>query len=449
MTQNIIRGLGIIAVIIGSLSSNLYASDTLTFSECVARAFQNNIRIQQQQYNEQMYRLNIKRSKDARLPDVSGSLNGNLNWGRGIDPSTNTFVNQQFNNYNGSVNASLPLFNGFYHLNNIKLQKYDLEKNKSEIQKIKNDILIDLSMRYTNILYYQEQIATIENQIRLSQDNILQTQKRIDAGAIAKREIHRVIAQKESEELSYITAKNNLEQNLLELKIILNEDLSRMLDVKKVDVLSKLQSSPSNRTNAAPIYNNNVEHFPSFQISKIEYEKAKMRIKMAKSGFYPTITMGGNIFSAYSTLNRFHTFSEQLDNNRSMGISFNAQIPIFNRWQTRNNIEEATINLKLSELTIKSESQAASKTLLSAQNNILAAEKKYGVSLSSLKSNQSNYEADKIRLDAGRINLQELNISKSNYFNAQINLIKDKYEWMYHALVLSIYQGIDLKDWLE
>lgn len=417
------------------------AQDTLSFHECVEQAFQNNLRVRQQRNTERMYKLNVKRSQDAFLPAVSGSLSGNGNWGRGIDPSTNTFVNQQFNNYSGSLNSDLLLFQGFNRIENVKLQKKDLDRNKSEVQRIYNDIMIDLSLRYTNILYFTELIDQIKSQIAISQDNIKQTEKRIEAGALAKREIYRVQAQKDNEELSLIQAKNNLDLNKVELNILLNKDMTKDITIKSLSKnLIQGKTIEGREAWIAELLNT----MPNLEIAKVDYEKAKIRLAMAKSGFYPTITAGANIFTAYSTNNRFFNFSEQLDNNRSMGLSLSANIPIFNRHQTRNNVTEAQINIQNASIQKEIEKQAAYRTLWNAYNNAMASQKKYEVSQSALKSNQMNYEADKIRLDAGRINLQELNISKGNYFSSMINLIRDKYEMIYNNLVLDIYEGKDL-----
>lgn len=436
--------LGSVLIMITAFSNDIWAQDTLSFLKCMERMFQNNLRIKQQQNIAEGYSLNVKKAKDARLPSLNAGINASGNYGRGIDPSTNTYVNRQFNNFNGGLNGDIVLFNGFYHINNIKLQKQDLSKNESEVQKIKNDLLIELSMRYTNVLYLQEQIRNIEGQIRLSNENIDQTQKRIDAGAIAKREIYRVLAQRDNEELNLINIKNTLDQNLLEIKLLINEDPAKTMELSAIDILPRLIATKEIKGEERKYQ---ILQFPSLQAAKIEYEKSKTRMAMAKSGFYPTLSLGTNLSSAYSSANPFFGFSEQLDNNRSLGININAQIPIFNRNQTRNSMKEAELNQKNSGINYTLEQQNAYRTMQNAVNNLNASQKKYYVSQSALKSQQMNYEADKIRLEAGRIGIQEINISKVNYFNSLLALTKDKYEWIYNALVIDIYEGKDIAPW--
>lgn len=423
------------------LTSNLLlvtitnAQDTLTFKQCIDKALENNLTIIQQQNQAEIYKLNVKKAEDARLPMVNGYANGNMSWGRGIDPFTNTYVNQQFNTYNGGVNFNLNLFNGFYHINNIKLQKQDIETNKSQNQKLKNDLTIDIAMRYTNILYLQDMILNIKKLIKISQDNIDYTQRKIDAGALAKREIFKAIAQKDNEELNLINAENGLETNKLELIQLMKMEENKTIYLK--DIHFKIIPNP----NKSEFIAQSIDHNPSFNLRKINLEKSKLGLDLARSGFYPSLSLGGQLGSTYSTNNRFFNLNQQLDNNLSYGLNLSANIPIFNQFQTRNKIKEAKLNFQSATNQFESEKQAIYKILNKSYLDLTTSLKKYEVSSSSLRSNQINYDTEKIKYEAGRISLQDLNQTKSNLFNSISNNVKDKYEWIFNSLVYKIYEG--------
>lgn len=417
------------------LVTNLAAQDTLTFKQCLDIAFENNIDVLRQNNQAEIYKLNIKKAQDARLPNINGYANGNISWGRGIDPFTNTYVNQQFNTYNGGINFNLNLFNGFYNLNNIKLQKQDLETNKSQWQKIKNELTIDIAMRYTNILYLQEMILNIKQLIKISQDNIDYTQKKIDAGALAKREIYKAIAQKDNEELNLLTAENSLGTNKVELKLLLVFDVNKEIILK--DIAFKILPNP----NKQEFLSTALEKNPSIILQKNNLEKSRLGLELSKSGFYPTITLGGQFGSTYSTNNRFFNLSQQLDNNLSYGLNLNANIPIFNQFQTRNKLKEAKLNFQASSFQLDVEKQTIYKVLNKSYLDLTTSHKKFEVSTSSLFSNKINFDTEKIKYEAGRITLQDLNQTKSNLFNSISNNVKDKYEWIFNSLVYKIYEG--------
>ncbi|MFN6327409.1 MAG: TolC family protein [Chitinophagales bacterium] len=415
------------------------AQEVFTFQTCLDTALQYNLNIQRQQITEKNYKLNIKRAENARLPNISGYTNANANWGRGIDPFTNTFANQQFNTYNGGLNLDLNLFNGFYHINNIKIQKQDLEKNKSEWMKVKNDLTVDIAFRYTNILYLQEMIKNLKEQVAISQANVKFTEKRIEAGTLAKREVYKAIAQKDNEELNLIRAENDLETNMVELKILMGVDITRNIQLKEIGVSS---ISAEDKTN---FIKNAIENSPSLKIQQTNLKKSELNLALTKSSYYPTISLGSQIGSTYSTFNRLFNFEQQVDNNLSYGFNINARIPIFSQFQTKNKVAEAKYNIQSSQLQYDVEFQNQMKIFNKAYLDYTASQKKFDVSKSSLYSNQINYDTEKLKYEAGRIALQELNTSKSNLVSSISNNVKEKYEMLFNSLVLKIYDGSFLK----
>ena len=80
--------------------------------------------------SEEITKYQQKGTITKLLPTISGSVSNNYSWGRGIDPSTNTFVNQEFKSYSGGLNSDINLFSGFQNINSIKLAKQEIESNK-------------------------------------------------------------------------------------------------------------------------------------------------------------------------------------------------------------------------------------------------------------------------------------------------------------------------------
>ena len=91
-----------------------------TVDECIEYAVTHNhdVRLQRMQLDD--YRTDKQRAVGAFLPSVEASVGGQFNFGRAIDPETNTYtnVNTFYNNY--GVSASLPLFDGFQRYNDLR-----------------------------------------------------------------------------------------------------------------------------------------------------------------------------------------------------------------------------------------------------------------------------------------------------------------------------------------
>jgi outer membrane protein len=304
---------------------------------------------------------------------------------------------------------------------------------------VRNDLTIDIAFRYTNILYLREMIKNLKEQVAISQANVKFTEKRIEAGTLAKREIYKAIAQKDNEELNLIRAENDYETNMVELKILMGVDITRNIQLKEIAVSS---ISAEDKTN---FIKNALENSPSLKIQQTNLKKSELNLALTKSSYYPTILLGSQIGSTYSTFNRQFNFEQQVDNNLSYGFNINARIPIFSQFQTRNKVAEAKYNIQSNQLQYETEFQNQIKIFNKAFLDFAASQKKYEVSKSSLYSNQINYDTEKLKYEAGRIALQELNTSKSNLVNSISSNVKEKYEMLFNSLVLKIYDGSFLR----
>ncbi len=411
-----------------------FGQDTFTLKRAVDIALEQNLQVKNQNLNDQYNKLAIKSAYNKFLPTANGYLTGSSSWGRGIDPFTNTYINQNFNTYNGGINANWNLFNGMYDVNNIKLQKQDIEGNKTILQKIKNDITIDVILKYTNILYLQENQNVIQEQIQISKKNLALIMKKIDEGVVAKNERFKIQAQLDNELWNLISISNQLSQNILDLKQLLNISLEKTIVLKPFD-MTDINIQKTLRIQDKEAW----EFSPSLMSKKINVEKSRIAFNMSKSSLYPSLNFGFNMGSTYSSFNRFLNFGDQLENNLSKSINLNANIPIFNQFQTRNKIKEASLNIQRAEIEYEIEKQKTHKSILQAIQNLQASEKKLQASKSSFQSSKMSFENDEIKYSVGKIGPNELNISKSTFFNASAALIKDKYEMIWNYYVYKIY----------
>lgn len=426
------RGLHIVFLLALNLNI-LSAQDTFTLKKAIDIALEQNLQIKNQKLNEQYAQLALKDAKNKLLPTANGYLTGSSSWGRGIDPFTNTYINQNFNTYNGGVNANWNLFNGFYDVNNIKLQKQELASNKTMLQKVKNDITIDVILKYTNILYLQENQKVIQEQIQISKKNLELTLKKIEEGVAAKNERFKVQAQLDNENWNLVSVSNQLNQNILDFKQLLNISLEKDIFLKEMALsIPEMQQ-------ACISLPNTWDASPALISKKIGIEKSKIAYNISKSSLYPSLNLGFNTGTTYSSFNRFMNFGEQVENNLNKSISLNANIPIFNQFQTRNKIKEASFNIQRAEIDYEIEKQKTHKSILQAMQNLQASDKKLVASKSSFQSSKMSFENDEIKYSVGKIGTNELNMSKSSYFNASAALIKDKYEMIWNYYVLKIY----------
>ena len=416
---------------------NIQAQTNLTFEKCLEIAFKNNLNIKNAEISEEIANYQHKGTIAKLLPTVSGSFSNNYSWGRGIDPSTNTFVNQEFKSYSGGLNSGINLFSGFQNINSIKLAKQELESNKTTIQKIKNEIIIEIATKYTNIIYLKEIIKSNEQQITSTQKQLELNQSKFELGYIPESDIFKIKSQLANEQLTLINNINQLSINELDLKQLIN--LPYTAEITLEPIKEKLFSKLNIDKNDESTINKALEQNPAYQLTLINQKKSKINLALSRAVLYPSLNAGFGINSAYSNNNTFFNFNEQINNNLAYGLSFSLSIPIFNQLQNRFKVKENKLNYQKTLIDTDIEKNRLSKVVIQAINDANASYSKYESSLSALEFSQKSYEADFLKLELGKISTNEFINTKNIYINNQAELIRSKYELMFNQALVKFY----------
>ena len=285
----------------------IQAQTSLTFEDCLNLAFKNNLNVRNAELSEEIAKYQQKGAITKLLPTISGSVSNNYSWGRGIDPSTNTFVNQEFKSYSGGLNSGFNLFSGFQNINSIKLAKQELETNKTTIQKIKNEITIEIATKYTNIIYLKEIIKSNEEQIKSTQKQLELNQSKFELGYIPESDIFKIKSQLANEQLTLTNNINQLSINELDLKQLINIPYTEEITIKPIEdkIFSKLNIDKNDESTI----NKALEQNPAYQLTLINQKKSKINIALSRAVLYPSLNASFGINSAYSNNNTFFNFN--------------------------------------------------------------------------------------------------------------------------------------------
>jgi outer membrane protein len=414
------------------LCFNLNAQRILDFEMCRKIALENNLQIKRTKSEAQTNKIGVENAKHRFLPTANGFLSTTNSWGRGIDPFTNTYANQQFASYNAGLNINLNVFNGGADLLQLKLQKQELNTQFYNQQKAINDLTIELFTKFIQSLYFQELHLLSEHQIAISEEIYNNTIQRIDKGQLAKNEKFKISAQIESEKWNALNLKNQWDQNFLDLKFLMNYDSLFQLKNTEIIPFSYIRDIED-------LYVKAEKNFPILKAREEEIARAKTNKSLIKSEFYPKLNLNFGTGTTYSTFNRFLNFQEQIDNNWNKQIQLTANVPIFNQLSIRNRAKQADVAIEIAEINKQIEIQNVKRVLIQSYNNLSAAYLKYNSSDAQLKDQEINLKNDRIRFEVGRIGANEYNNSKRNYQTALSNLIRDKYEWYIQYYIIKFY----------
>jgi outer membrane protein len=441
-----------------------------TLPECVEYALEHNLSIRQAQFTTDLSIIDVNQSKTNVLPSINFGAQQAMNFGRNIDPLTNQFTNTQINSLNGSLNANLTLFSGFSQLNRIKQNKYALMADQSNLEKVKNDISLNVVTAYLQVLYAIELKAINQKQVELSLQQVDRAEKNNSLGLITEGDVLGIKAQLAQDELSLTNANAQLSLaylNLRQLMDLPNEEafdiLIPNLDVNKFTVMS-----------AESVYESALSTQPDIANADFRVNAAKYGLHAAKGAYAPRIAMGASLFSGYSsgrkqvdniTTNGFDTigftqatldpvltpnfefetstqsYQSQFKDNFNQSINFSVQIPIFNSFQNMRNVKRAKINYHSAKLNADLARNNLNKTVTQAVNDAQAAQNRYMSSELSLNANRESLNYATQKFNVGLINSIEYSQTKNTLARAEYEFLQSKYDLIFKRKVVDFYLG--------
>ncbi len=422
--------------------------ETWPLQKCIDYALQNNIQIKQQSLNSEYYNNQHQQAKFNRLPNLNAGFQNNMNYGRTIG-SDNTYLDINSNSTSGSLSSNITLWNGFTLKNAIKMAEMDLRASLEEMQKAKDDIMLNIAASYLEILFADELLIVTEDLLKITQLQIDRTGKLVEAGSLAKGSLLEIEAQFAREELNVVNAQNRVQLAYLNLYQFLELPSTESFKIEK-PVLPEISANMT-MLNSMDVFKNAVQIRPAVKGAEFKLESARKQLLIAKGNLMPSLTFGGNYYNFYN--NKYTTFqgakivfSDQLKSNERFGFGTTLNIPIFNRYQAQTGVGNAQIQLENTELQLQSTKNLLRKDIEQAYTNALASFKRYVANQKAVVSSSEAFRYTEEKFNVGMINSVEYNQVKNNLTNAQSDLLQAKYEYIFRTKILDFYNGqpIDL-----
>nr|WP_294897661.1 TolC family protein [uncultured Pedobacter sp.] len=423
-----------------AVSANVFAqgTETITLRQAVDIALQNNLQVKQAQFQSAITDESLKQSKFEQYPSLSSSFSANRQFGLFFDQTSGRLVNQSTNTASGNLSSNITLFSGFRLQNQILQNKALLASDKSNVEKVKNDLSLSVVNTYLQILNNQDLIKASEQQLALSKQQLDVADKNFKVGNNTQADLSQAKAQVANNELSLTNAQNAFELSMLNLKQLMEMDPERNITVQQpvIDNLANVESTNS----AYEVYTKAVTNYPDIKLAEYNTEASKYGVKVAKGALYPSLSFGGQLYDRYTSTTPF-SFGDQLKNNFGQALGFNLSVPLFNNYRSRSNYNISKIryeNAKASEQLAKNN---LNKIISQAVQDLKSAIKNYSATQSAFNSSKDAFNAIKQRYDVGLANVIELNTSQTNYNKAEFDFIQAKYNVIFRKKVIDFYLG--------
>lgn len=422
------------------LASISISAQQFTLEECIETALQNNRTIKQQELNKIQRTIAYSQARSDLLPNLNASAGQNFVFGRSIGLD-NTYQNTNSSQTSFNIGSNVTLFDGLRMKYNIDVKRADLSAAEADLEKFKDDIVLSVATAYLQVLLQKELLQIASDQIGLTDVNILQRQELISSGRMAKGEIYELEAQRAREELNQVQAESNLKLALLDLAQIMELDDFSTFDVAPVQVESIIDNGLLLSTES--ILQSALLVRPEIAAAQHRLLSSEKSVLVAKSQLSPTLAFGVNMGTGYYNMSNHpnDSFSKQIRNNISNSLGFSLQIPIFNKFQTRNNIRSAKIAVQNSILEIDKVKIDLRKRIEQAYHNAVGAESKWHAAQKSEISGEEAFRFAQEKFDNGRANSYELYQAKNNLTKILSDMAQAKYEYAFRLKILELLKN--------
>ncbi|MBR6245927.1 MAG: TolC family protein [Bacteroidales bacterium] len=409
-----------------------------TLQQCIDYALEHNITVRQGSISVQQGEIDLNTAQMSRLPAVSGSASESLSFGRGIG-ADNVYENANTTGTGFNLGAQVPVFQGFAINHQIALRKLNLAAAEANLEKIKDDIRMSVARAYVQILYDMEILDVARSQVGIDSLQV----ERLEAMKLTGKASAAQVAQQKSalgqSRYSAAVATSNLSIATLELTQLLELPSPEGFVVARphpAELDVRLLDSPED------IYADAVVGRASVLAEQRRLEVAEKQIDLAKSQYYPSLSLSGGIGTNYYTTSRTQmaSFADQMKNNFSQSLGLTLSIPIFNRFATRNQVRSAQLARDNQQLQLESSRKSLYKEIQQAWYNALAAQTKYLSSQDAEASAAESYNLVLAKYEGGKANITEFNEAKQNYLKSASDLAQARYEFLYSSRLLSFYR---------
>jgi outer membrane protein len=455
----------------GTLS--LKAQNRWSLQKCVTYATENSLAIKQAIAQIRNAELTLKQNQLSRLPNLNAGVSGGYQFGRTIDPTTNSFALEGIGFNSFSVNTGIQVFGGGIIRQNINRSKYELEAGKLEAQATENDLGLQVAAAYLNVLLADEQLVIARARLQQSQVQLNQIIKFIEVGARPINERYDFEATLALDQQAFIEAENFLVRSNLTLRQLLLIPDGTAFEIEKPEIIVP-EDIDVDGISANELFIGSLDILPQVKAAEKRLQAAQIGILQAKTSLLPTLSLFASLRSNFSNQARDitgynavrvkqnvfinntpvaleleqnvptfgkKTYLNQISENFGQSLGLQLNIPIYNNKQARINIERAQLGVISGEVAREQARQRLRTDIEQTLTSVRASLRTLKASDLSLKAATAAFENAQKRYELGAINALELNTARTNMERAKSDRIRARFQHLFNLKQVDFYQG--------
>ena len=406
-----------------------------TLSNCINYALENNIQIRKMQVGVKVNEAIYEQFKSARFPSLNAGCSESFTHQQPLQGD----ISAQKSSFSGNyfLRSDLTLYNGSKITNSIAQQQINVKSAGLGVTESQNNIELAVTGAYLQILYARESVNNAVNTLSASNAQVEQAKIQYDAGYIAESNYAQIQAQFSSDSYTLVTAQNNLNQQLLSLKQLLELNIGQQLSIyfPELSDSAVLKNIPADQV----VYKTALGFMPEIENGQLSINLAEYDIKIAKAGYLPTLSLSASTSTGYTNAVS-NGYATQLGDNFYQNAGLSLSIPIFNNRQVKTSIEKARLGLETAQLDYAGTQKDLLSRIESAYLNAISAQSRFQAATEQLKSTNKSYSLIEDQFKLGMKNTVDLITEKTKFLAAQEEYLQAKYTAILNYKLLDFYQ---------
>lgn len=423
-----------------------------TLEECVAYAVENNITIEQFELDLQNVQIDESDALGNFLPNLNVQTSASNNVGFSIVPGSNAPTTESTFRMNGGFSSNVTLFDGLRNIHQLNRAKLSAIASQYRLDDLKDDIRLSVANSYLQVISNKESLKVSEAQYAVTEQDLERTRELVESGVVPKGDLLEIESTAAGQEQQIVNG-----ESLVLISRISLAQLLQITDYENFDIADEaFDIPPSDILSNSPkvIFDKALSFRNDIKFSKSNVELAEKDLKISKGAVLPTLSGFFNYSSGYSNRNQIPnqsgglytpSFTDQLwifD-----GVSYGAQlnVPIFNGWSTKNNIKRSKINVDKAKLQFEQDKLDLETSVQQAYVDVSTFLKAYEAAEKTLEARRLAYQYSKERFDVGLMNAFDFSQAQSRVDNAEADVIRTKYNYIFRLKILEFYFGLPIQ----
>ncbi len=427
---------------------------TITFNEAVQISLDQNIELRQARNDVNVQASTVLRERGDFLPNLNLSANPSRSFGLSFDQTAGRLVNTTSDFISFNVGSSVTLFDGFANRATLNRARHNLEVNNLTVDRQEQTVLFNVIQNYLQVLLDQERIRIREEDVEAQQQQLTRIEEFTRVGTRPISDLYQQQATLASSELQ-----------LLESERALQISTTRLVQVLELDPLGDytFEAPTIDDAQLAPkvfdlngLLRSALAQRPDLMAFDSRIAAANESVRAARSGYLPFLSLSGGYGTSFSDQRQEFIFDDmnnivgtqdipfgdQFRDNRGGSVRLSLSIPIFDRFLTKNQVEQARVQLVNTELDRQNMQQTVALDVRQAYLDYETAIKRLDTTEKQLRAAEQALQVEQERYDVGASTLVELTQARARFVEAASGRAQAVYQFIFQDKVIEYYQGV-------